>query len=54
MDDGKLLPIVYGVDTEKLEQFFKPLLNIHYLSTESHDLRQICDEIYLKIRGTNI
>lgn len=51
MDEGKLLPIIHGLDKEKLGQFFKPLSTIHYLSTEKYTTKQICLEIYSKIKG---
>lgn len=51
MDEGKLLPITHGLDKEKLDQFFKPLSTIHYLSTEKYSTKEICLEIYSKIKG---
>lgn len=51
MDEGKLLPIMHGLDKEDLERFFKPLSTIHYLSTEKYTTKQICLEIYSKIKG---
>lgn len=51
IEEGKLLPINHGLTSEELEQFFKPLLNIQYVSSAEYSVKKICDDIYSKIKN---
>ncbi|MBR0271087.1 MAG: toll/interleukin-1 receptor domain-containing protein [Methanobrevibacter sp.] len=48
--EEKLLPINHGLSSDDLAQFFKPLLNTQYMDSDKYTIKEICDEIYSKIR----